>query len=182
MDELKKITNLIPGDVVIEDLGIRLRGLGDSFIVSTNIAHSSTDLVNNSRFIKIEPFKIENNMSLWPFIKESKHNEEILHSNVQSNDIETIKNQIDNIESGLQILLSRPQSVTSEIVAEHIQKYQLTHCIIPDQQNMWSDPVFIPSNIVPVNTDSSIKIKKDAIKVDDFNTNLDALRRVRKGK
>ncbi len=177
MSELKKITNLIPSDLVIEDLGIRLRGIGDSCIASTHMISLSKDIINNSKFVKVEQFKIDNKMPIWPFMKESKNVKEVPSYYEQSDDMKIIKKQIHNIESGLQILLSR-----SQLSIGSVEKYKLTHSVISDKQEILSDPIFIQSNIVPRNVDSSIKVKKDAIKVNDFNKNLDILRKVRKEK
>lgn len=192
--EWKKIVNLIPGDVVIEDLGIRLRGRGDSSIVPAGAAAASKDLVKNSRFVKVETIRVQDPVPFWPFVKEREEPQPrrppppVQASPVQQlSELAELKRYLSGINQALQSLLERPSPAPPEVVAAHVRTAQSMMALpsgLPGATNLpgsgsGNDPMFIPSKIVPDNASTSIKVKEESVVKDDFEDGLDALRKVR---
>lgn len=193
--ERKKITNLIPGDVVIEDLGVRLRGRGDSSIVPTEAAAASRDLAKNSRFVRVETIRVQDPVPFWPFVKErvepqpGRQRPPVLEDPVrQSSELVELKRYLSSINQALQSLLERPAPAPPEVVAAHVRTAQSVAVLpagLPGAPNLpgagsGSDPMFIPSKIVPDDASASIKVKEESVVKDDFEDGLDALRKARR--
>ena len=192
--ERKKVTNLIHGDVVIEDLGIRLRGKGDFSIVPMEAASVSRDLVRNSRLVKVETIGVQDPVPFWPFMKKKVKPQSRPHSPPaqmspvqQSSELSELKRYLSGINQALQSLLERPIPAPPEVVAAHVRTAQSMGPLpagLPGAPNLpgagsGRDPMFIPSKIVPDNTSTFIKVKDGSVAKDDFEDGLDALRKAR---
>lgn len=194
MSEFKKITNLIPGDVVVEDLGVRLRGLGDSRTVPAEAAAASADLGRNSRFVKVETIRTKDKVPFWPFVRERRPDprpEPVqAPSPSPSPDLSALQKQMEGIASGLQALLERPPPAPPEVVAAHVRTAQSRSSMplgFPGGPNLpgagtGDEPLFIPSKIVPDEAEASIKVSEEAVDKGDFEEGLAALRRAKRGK
>jgi len=187
----KKITNLIPGDVVIEDLGVRLRGRGDSSTVPAEAAAASRDLVRNARFVKIETIKVRDPVPFWPFVREKETREVQPQAPAPAPQVPAlaeITKYMSGINQALQALLERPSPAPPEVVAAHVRTAQLAVSLpagLPGAPNLpgtgrGDDPMFIPSKIVPDGASASIKVKQESVVKDDFDDGLEALRKARR--
>lgn len=184
MSGFKKLTNLISGDVVVEDIGVRLRGVGDSCIISSESADSSKDLIMNSRFLKIKNIRTDTKISFWPFVNDSN----ITHDVVKNDHgIITIKEEIQKISESLQILLERP---SPEVVVDKIKKPISLQAGHSSQshflESIVEKPMFIPSKITideeNIEMNMKVDVSKEVVDKTNFEDGLTALRNLRKKK
>lgn len=183
----KRITNRIRGDVVIEDLCVRLRGLGSSQEVSSQAAAASLDLIRNRNLVTVEDVR-STQMPFWPIIKSPPPAPP--PPPPPQPELSGIMAHVAGIESLLRELLERPPSPHPEVLAAHIRSAQSMAMIphgLPGSPNLpgigspnSSEPMFIPSKIVPDSTGASIKVHSDEVEKSDLEDGVAALRKLRR--
>ena len=181
---------------MIEDLGVRLRGRGDSSIVPADAAAVSRDLARNSRFVRVETIRTQDQVPFWPFIKDERSPVRPDPSPVkqvpaqQVSELDELKRYLSGINQALQSLLERPAPAPPEVVAAHVRTAQSALSLpagLPGSPNLpaagrGDDPMFIPSKIVPDQAVASIKVKEEVVEKGDFDDGLEVLKKMRGGK
>lgn len=185
----KRIINRIRGDVVIEDLCVRLRGIGSSQEVSSQAAAASLDLIRNRNLVTVEDVRSPQ-MPFWPVLKSSPAPSISPAPTPPQPELSSIMAHVAGIESLLRELLERPSPAHPEVLAAHIRSAQSMNIIphgLPGSPNLpgigspnSSEPMFIPSKIVPESTGpSSIKVRSDEVEKIDLEDGVAALRKLR---
>lgn len=187
----KRITNLINGDVVIEDLGIRLPGKGSYRDVPIEAVAASRDLPLHARFVKItdvygsgDPGRPKK-MPFWPFIKTMEPGPD--PGPPPSRDLSGLQRSLSNIEGYLRELLERPAPPHPEVLAAHLRSIGSRTDVpdgLPGAPNLpgtgsGDHPMFVPSSIVPKEAKAKIKVREEAVDKDDLDDGVAALRRAR---
>jgi hypothetical protein len=170
--------------VVIEDIGVRLPGRGSSFIVHSDAASVSKDLVLCKNWVKVEQLKDEPKMPVWPFTKVKKPTPDPTPIFVK--DLDEIKSSVKKISEYIESLLQRPVPVAPEIVAEHVrvlQQRERFNSVLSGRDNekksSFSEPIFVASQIVPDDVESDIRANKAEVDKQDLDEGTKAIRKLR---
>lgn len=191
----KRITSIFNGGVVIEDMSVYLPGIGSYADVPVELANSSKDLIQNSKFVKVTDLKL-NDMPIWPLIDRKKPVAEkqptisdpvvdrVVSSSVSDDDMNEIKEYAKSIKESLLILVNKeasgPSSESMEKMWSAINS-RLTDGTSHSVYKENKDPTFIPSKITPDGAQSNFSAEITESKK-DINDNINALKKLRKNR
>jgi len=172
-----KITNISNTSVVIEDIRVYLPGKGDNDIVNTELISRSKNFQDIKNLVRVEEIKTNKPMPVWPFHKPPAKQAEPPRENLGS-----IKEDVKIIKELLTELLSRPSAPPAEVVAAHMRVAQERKELLKsgDLPLSTKDPLFVPSHIIPDDAETVIKTKEIEIDKDDFDGDVEALRKALK--
>lgn len=180
MSKLYKITNLIDSSVVIEDINVKLLGKGCFQLVNEESICYSKNLKEVRRFIKIEEIKNNRIIPAWPFSQTKVETVESevpkSESNLANQEVITHLGRIEKLLSTIaeQNYLAKPIINISNPSSQSDSK--------PDSSHRFSDsnPMFIPSKIVPTTKDSVLNVTSEEVEKDDFEKNVKLLSKQRR--
>jgi hypothetical protein len=183
VSKYKKITNRIASSVVIEDLKVYLPGKGSWTIVLAASAEASKDLRENRHLVKLESIQTENPMPVWPFIKSPPPKRvPSPEPDPGPRELKELLQSVRGIQTALQELLLRPSPAPADVLAAHVQAIQQRGGIppgLPGGPDPSEDPLFIPSQIIPKDTDADIQAREGKVQKDNFDEGANALKRAR---
>jgi hypothetical protein len=173
-----RIINISNISVVIEDIRVYLPGKGDSDIVNTELVNRSKDFRDVRSLVRVEEIKTDKSMPVWPFHKSLPKLKE-----APQEDTGSIKEDVRIIKELLTKLLSRPSAPPAEVVAAHMRVAQERQELLKagTLPLPMQDPMFVPSSIIPDDAEAVIKTKETEITKDDFDGNVEALKKALKG-
>ena len=179
-NELSKITNITAASVVIEDIGVFLSGKGSTQTVKSEVIAQSKNFHDVKKLVRVDKIRTIKPMPIWPFIKKPIPAQP--EKEPPKGELGDIRQDIRKIRELLSDLLSRPTAPDPEVVAAHMQVSQERKKLFQDGNLPLpvDDPMFIPSSIVPDEVEVVIKTSEVEITKDDFDGDLEALRKALK--
>lgn len=177
---LSKITNITAASVVIEDIGVYLPGKGSHQTIKSELIEKSRDFQDVKKLVRVDQVKLPKPMPIWPFVKKPVPKE--LEVKPPKGELGDIRQDVRKIMQLLTELLSRPSAPPPEVVAAHMQVAQERRELLKEGKLPLgdSDPMFIPSSIIPHDAEAIIKTEEVEITKDDFDGDLEALRKALK--
>jgi hypothetical protein len=193
-----EITNLSHSSVVIEDIGIRLRGYGSQARITESQYMDSRSLKDISHLVKVSQVA---GFSFWPFNRKTKPADQVTPS-VREEPVSAIPIQIVPVQGNEPVAPAVADSSSAKIedlvnkmndLMSVMQEYTkaskdrpmpLNSFYTPNSPEYKSDaePVFIPANIVPQARIESVTIKEDVQHRPDIDEASMTLKKLRKKK
>lgn len=167
---LCKITCLVPIGVRLEDLNVHLAGRGSTAIVSADSADKSSDLKSSRHMVRVEHLP-EPTMPIWPFMKASPSvpvpplQERNSGLSEQLEEIRKVQREIRDM-----LLNSSVQSIPTAAFQAEVGR-----------SSGPSDPIFIPSQIVPDVRDEQMKIRESEADKPGLEEDMEILKKLRRG-
>jgi len=179
MSDRRKITNISVSGVVIEDIGVYLPGRGDNSIVDAILIEKSRDFQEIKDLVRVD--KVPKPMPIWPFHKSPPAVPK--KEKAPEKGLGTVEQDIKAIRELLSQLLARPSAPSAEVVAAHLQVAKERRELLRSKELPLAieEPMFVPKSIIPADAESVIKTEEAEITKDDFDGDLDALRKALKG-
>lgn len=183
-----EIVSMMRSGVAIEDMGIRLPGIGSRIPVLTATAEASQDLKDAVRMhrVKVVPTPDVAPVPLWPFTssrpdpprrREAAPIPEVIPEPQKADEMVELLRSIDG---KLGDLLSRPPlppdvpAYISNLAASAIASTPSS----PTKPKA-SHPQFVPSTVMPKDVEADIRSKTDEIEKGDLDDGTAALRKLR---
>lgn len=131
-------------------------------------------------------------MPFWPFLSTPKREAPVRPPDPEprpADELQEIKKHVAGIETALRQLLERPPPAHPEVLAAHVRALASRPDVpagLPGGPRLPgpgadSEPMFIPSQIVPDAASARIKVREGEVEKDDLEDGVAALRRARKG-
>lgn len=194
LSEMVRITSVVLHGVSLEDIHVYLPGKGNYQDVDSNTASTSKDLQRYKNWVRIDKIDRKKPVPIWPFVKAQPPASVYpvpapipVPAQVPDQSSPELIRVLKKLESSLVELLQRPSSPSPEVVAAHVrslQEMQFVPAGLPGGPRLpgpgaSSDPIFIPSTIVPVGAETDIKVREEKVEKSDLEDGIAALRRAR---
>jgi hypothetical protein len=184
-----KVTNLLSTSLKIEDLGIILQARGGndgSCVISSDSCDRSVSLreLRQKRWVSVHPLhaSIPSNIKPQTTAQPQEPQEPQIDISALQNEIRSMNSRFDEVLAALKSVSQQAPIAAAAPVIIHVPVQMGSSGQSHFHENPSSDPMFIPSSIVPKDANVHINTNEESSSVDGFDDSLAALKAARKKK
>jgi hypothetical protein len=173
-----ELVNLRRHSIYLEDINVRFDGVGSRVVIDSQSYNSSKSLKDMAHCFKIT--KLNEPSMPWPFDK-SPANVEVLHTpsvNASPISMDTVVAKLDDLIT----VVSRINTDKIDLLIDAVNRLNIgprDHAV-PHASSKSDDFVYIPSQIIPENAETSLTVRSSESIKEDIDESVSVLKKMRK--